>query len=340
MQRTISRRQIGGLACGAISGAALGGQRSLAQTPIVMKLGTATINDTQQEWLKRFADTVERDSGGRIKGEVYPASQLGQIPRMIEGTQFGQIQGWIGPPEFLAGVDERYEVLSAPGLVRDLDHARKALSDPQFRDAFLKLGANKGLKAVDIYPYSTLAFIMRSPVRTIDGFKGAKIRVLAASLQLEQIRRLGASPVPMPLGEVLTAVQQGAIDGVMTAIAAVTPMRFYDAAKYAVETDHAITSNIVVLSKSWFDKLPADLQSVVANAGTKTGAGIFDWAVEYNKSQEKLWQEKGGEIIKFSPEQKAELAKLFATVLETVLKNKPDVKALYEVLVAAANRTR
>ena len=84
--------------------------------PIVMKLSTATLNDTQHEWLKRFAAAVEKDSGGRIKGEVYPASQLGAIPRQIEGTQFGAIQGWVGPPEFLVGVDERYEALSAPGL--------------------------------------------------------------------------------------------------------------------------------------------------------------------------------------------------------------------------------
>ena len=85
-----------------------------------MKLATATINDTQHEWLKRFAAAVEKNSGGRIKAEIYPASQLGPIPRQIEGVQFGSIQGWIGPPEFLVGVDERYEALSAPGLMLQL----------------------------------------------------------------------------------------------------------------------------------------------------------------------------------------------------------------------------
>ena len=66
----------------------------------VMKLGTATINDAQHEWCKRFVAMVEKDSGGRIKGEIYPASQLGPIARQIEGVQFGAIQGYIGPPEF------------------------------------------------------------------------------------------------------------------------------------------------------------------------------------------------------------------------------------------------
>ncbi|HEY4736816.1 MAG TPA: hypothetical protein VIH63_05425, partial [Xanthobacteraceae bacterium] len=88
----------------------------------VMKLGTATINDSQHEWCKRFAAMVEKDSGGRIRGEIYPASQLGPIPREIEGVQFGAIQGYIGPPEFAVGVDRRYEVVSAPGLIANMAH--------------------------------------------------------------------------------------------------------------------------------------------------------------------------------------------------------------------------
>src|SRR5436305_694675 len=68
---------------------------------IVMKLSTATLNDTQHEWMKRFAVAIEKNSNGRIRAEIYPASQLGSIPRQIEGTQLGSLQAWIGPPEFL-----------------------------------------------------------------------------------------------------------------------------------------------------------------------------------------------------------------------------------------------
>jgi TRAP-type transport system periplasmic protein len=75
-----------------------------AEDGYVMKLSTATVNDVQHEWMKRFVTAVEKDSGGRIKGEIYTASQLGSIPRQIEGTQFGSIQGWVGPPEFLVGI--------------------------------------------------------------------------------------------------------------------------------------------------------------------------------------------------------------------------------------------
>ena len=99
-----------------------------------MKLSTATINDTQHEWLKRFGAEIEKNSGGRIKPEIYPASQLGSIPRQIEGVQFGSIQGWMGPPEFLVGVDERFESPSAPGLFSSVDQVMKVFQDPPVID--------------------------------------------------------------------------------------------------------------------------------------------------------------------------------------------------------------
>jgi TRAP-type transport system periplasmic protein len=176
-------------------------------TPIVMKLSTATLNDTQHEWLKRFAAAVEKDSGGRIKGEIYPASQLGSIPRQIEGTQFGSIQGWCGPPEFLVGVDERYEMLSAPGLFSSREQNERTINDPEVRDLILGLGANKGLFGAGIFPIGPSSIITRKPVHKLADFAGLKIRVLASQFQLELIRRMGGSPIAMTLADVLPAMQ-------------------------------------------------------------------------------------------------------------------------------------
>src|SRR5262249_48889337 len=146
----------------------------------VMKLSTATINDTQHEFLRRFAAAVEKDSGGRIKGEIYPASQLGAIPRQIEGVQFGSIQAWIGPPEFLAGVDERYEALSAPGLFTSAEQDLRVINDPAVRDMILGLAGNKGLTGVGIIPIGPSSIATRKPMRRLADFKGTKVRVLAS----------------------------------------------------------------------------------------------------------------------------------------------------------------
>ena len=130
-----------------------------------MKLSTATINDTQHEWLKRFSALVEKDSGGRIKAEIYPASQLGSIPRQIEGTQFGSIQGWMGPPEFLVGVDERFEAMTAPGLFTDHDQVMRMMLDPETQKLVYNLGVAKGVVGVGFAPMSASSILTKKPVK-------------------------------------------------------------------------------------------------------------------------------------------------------------------------------
>ena len=95
----------------------------------VMKLATPTLNDGQHEWMRRYAAAIETKSGGRIKAELYPASQLGSIPRMIEGTQLGSIQIFLAPPEFFVGVDPRFELLddrSRPGWAATSRRSRRS----------------------------------------------------------------------------------------------------------------------------------------------------------------------------------------------------------------------
>ena len=78
------------------------------------------------QFARNYAAAVEKDSGGRIKAEIYPASQLGSTQRQAEGVQFGAIQCQIVPPEFLTGIDERFEVLAAPGLVSSMADGQRA----------------------------------------------------------------------------------------------------------------------------------------------------------------------------------------------------------------------
>ncbi len=174
----------------------------------VMKMSTATVNDVQHEWMKRFVTAVEKHSGGQIKGEIYTSSQLGSIPRQIEGTQFGSIQGWVGPPEFLVGIDERYEVLTAPALFSSLAEHVRVINDPAVNDMMLGLGANKGLVGVGIFPGGFNSIVSRTPIQHVAEFKGMKIRVLASPFQQEMIKRMDASPVAMSLGDVCSAARR------------------------------------------------------------------------------------------------------------------------------------
>src|ERR1700757_5235397 len=68
----------------------------------VTKIALATLDDALHQYAKNYAAAVEKHSGGRIKPEIYPASQLGSIERQTQALQFGAIQCQIVVPEFLA----------------------------------------------------------------------------------------------------------------------------------------------------------------------------------------------------------------------------------------------
>jgi TRAP-type C4-dicarboxylate transport system substrate-binding protein len=304
-----------------------------------MKMSTATLNDVQHEWFRRFGAEVEKNSAGRIKGEIYPASQLGSIPRQIEGTQLGSIQVWNGPPQFLAGIDVRYEVMSAPGIFPDPAHAQRAMQDGEFNAAFLALGASRGLKGVGLFVTGPTGIATRMKVARLADLEGRKIRVLAADMDREEMRRLKATAVPMALGEVLPALQQGAIDGVMSSLPVITGLRYYDAARYYLEINHAMISVVSVVSKVWFDKLPADLQKVVVDAGQKVSREIYAWAADDAVKSRETWLKSGGEIAALPEAERAIVTRMMAPIGTEVTAKRPEDKALYELMLKAIQRT-
>jgi TRAP-type C4-dicarboxylate transport system substrate-binding protein len=289
--------------------------------------------------MKRYAAAIERKSGGRIKAELYPGGQLGSIPRMIESTQFGAIQLVLAPPEFLVGVDQRFELLSAAGLFESEQHAVRTISDPEFATAFLALGANKGLVGANLSFSGPQAFVTRAPFRTLADIKGKKIRVLASPFQIEQIAKLGATGVPLSLSDVLPALQQGAVDGALGTMQLFTALKYYDTTKYANETGQAYVFTLAALSKRWLDTLPADLQAMVLATAQDTGKEMDAWQIDFLARQRKTWVEKGGELDVLSPADKAEMMAKMGTVTEDIVKKNPDLNPLWDRLVAAAKRS-
>jgi len=323
-----------GLAAVVLAGATGG---AAAQT-VVMKLATATLNDAQHEWMKRFAAKIQQNSNGRIKPEVYPASQLGAIPRMIEGTQLGSIQAWIGPPEFLVGLDQRFELLSVPGILQDDQHAVKVVNDAAFMKEFLAVGTNKGLIGASMFLTGPTAFAMRTPARTLADFRGKKIRVLASPFQMEQMTRLGATGVPLSLGDVLPALQQGTLDGAFGSLPVFAALQYHGTTKYMTETGQSYIFSAAMLSKRWFDGLPADLQTAVMKTADEAQKETLPWSLDFLVSQRKAWAEKGGEVINLSAADKAELMKKLSTVGDDIVKTKPELKPLWDKLVVSVKR--
>ncbi len=328
------------VALGAFAGAvalSLGAARAQEKT-YEMKISTPTIHDVPDTFAANFLAAVEKDSGGRIKGQVYPASQLGSIPRQIEGTQFGSIQCAVIPPEFFVGVDQRYEVMAAPGLVSSLAQGHKVAADPEVLKLMLSLGANKGLHGVGLFMAEPSDVISKDPIRHLADFKGKKLRTFASKFQTEAWSRLGATPVAMTLGDVLPALQQGAIDGAVAGMGPFTHMHFSDAAKYITMTNQPAIFLIVDVSKKWYDSLPPDLQKIIDKDAAEQSIAIDSVAIAFRKKAEADWTATGGEEINLPPDEQATMLKTLSSVGADVSKSDPQLAGAYKIVTDAAVR--
>jgi TRAP-type C4-dicarboxylate transport system substrate-binding protein len=308
--------------------------------PYVMKVTTATINDGPHQLIKDFAAAVERDSRGRIKSEVYPASQLGSVPRQIEGVQFGSIEAAAMPPEFIVGVDERFEVMAAPGLVDSFEHGQRIAADSDVQKLMFGLGAAKGLHGVGLILSQPSSIVSKAPIRHLSDFRGKKIRIFASQFQTVALDRLGSTPVAMTLGDVMPALQQGTIDGAVAGIGPFVHLHFSDAAKYVTETNQPAIFIVLEVSQKWYNSLTQDLQEIIDRDGAKVSVAMNPVALAMYAEQRKAWVDGGGELISLPRDEQSAMMATLASVGADVAKAKPAVREAYQILTEAAQRTR
>ncbi|MDP6430174.1 MAG: TRAP transporter substrate-binding protein [Rhodospirillales bacterium] len=306
-----------------------------------MKIATATPKGNQNVWMARFKERVEKRAGGDIAIKLFPSSQLGTIPRTLEGLQLGTVEAWVGPTGFVKGIEPRYQVLDAPGLFQNLAHAQNTISDPSFRDFYLNLGEKKGIKGISIYPSGLISVVTRTkPIRKVADYKGLKIRVLASDMEVEAMKRLGAAPTPMPLLEVLPSLQRGAIDAVKSALVIFVPFKYWTISKYLTESDEGIIPTATFVSTLWFNKLPGNLQNIILEEGKKLDEEMYKFSLGERKFLQKLWVKNGGELIQLPPAEKKALMSKMETVGATVVAKNAAVKKVYERLLKVAAKHR
>jgi TRAP-type C4-dicarboxylate transport system substrate-binding protein len=323
-----------------LSFAATFGARAADDKTFVMKIALATVGDVLHEYAKAYAAAVEKDSGGRIKTAIYAASQLGSTEQQAESVQFGAIQCQVVPPDFLAGIDERFEVLAAPGLVTSIAQGQRLAADPAVRNLMLGLGSDKGLHGAGLFMVAPSSLVARTPIRHLADFKGKKIRILSSQFQSVAMRRLGATPKPMTLGDVLPALQDNVIDGAIGATSVFGAMHYVDVAKYVTEIGQPAIFAVTEISKKWYDSLPADLQQIVDKDAVTEAVAINPWVIDFNAKVRKDWANAGGELISLSSDEQTAMLKILSNVGDEVSNAKPQLSAAYQIVTEAAQRTR
>src|SRR5258708_21141355 len=196
-----------------------------------MKLSLPTINDVVHEYFKTLKKNVEARAGGKLKLEIYPANQLGQLPAVVEGVALGTIEAGSAANGFWVSLEPRFQVLDAPGLFDDVIHGNKVVNDPAIRARLATFGADKGVEILAPDIYSPLMLLTHKGVRAVADFQGQKVRTQGgAPIQVEPFKKLGIVPVPLPLGEALPAMQNRTIHGRVAAAPPFLSFKYYDTA--------------------------------------------------------------------------------------------------------------
>ena len=322
----------------AILGLGLAGAPARAEP--VMKMASATINDVQHEWQKRFKAGVEARAPGEIRIEIYPASQLGTIPRMLEGVLLGTIESFITPTAFAVGADPRLQIFDSPGLFDSPQHLARVIHDPAYRDRMETMALDKGLRIIGAIFNSPFVVLTKEPAPKLHDLAGLKIRTFASALQIEPLKALGAIPLPLPLSEVVPALQSGAIDGMLAGIPILVAFKYHDVAQYVTELHFSQIVSINVVNEAWFQSLPESLQQIVREEGRKAERAVFDFGVANLERSNGVWKENGGQLLQLSPEDRVRMMTLFAEVGTRILRQKPEVAAEYDRLVETVEATR
>jgi tripartite ATP-independent transporter DctP family solute receptor len=274
------RRLTGGLIHGAAGLALALGAAAAAAAAEQYTLNIGHVHDTQHPvhvGAQRFAQAAAEKSGGRIKINIFPGSQLGDRDA-IQNTQSGVIHGVIDTTTKLVTFVPEYGALDLPYLVKTQEEAYRLLDGPVVRRAIDEKGARAGFR-VPVHWEITLRNIYtgRKPVRSLADLKGLKIRVIQSPSYITLFRALGASPTPMAFGELYSALQQGVVDGAENDLVTYHNTRHFEVAKNLAITHHIMLVNSPILSERHWKGYPPDIQKALTEAALEGRKALMEY---------------------------------------------------------------
>jgi len=216
----------------------------------------------------RFAELVEERTNGQVVIKIFPSSQLGKAQKLIEGLVLGTIDFALTTTAVLGQFEPKLLVFGFPYMMRDRDHAYKALDTIGMELA--ESMEPKGLKVL-CYMENGIRHMIndKRKLNSPDDMKGLKMRVMSTPVYIEMMKSLGADPTPMAFGEVYSACQQHTIDGLECPAVHFWQKRFFEVNKYITLTGHTYESEPMMISMKTWEKLSPEFQKIMLDAAAE-----------------------------------------------------------------------
>jgi len=256
-----------------------------------------------------FEKRLEELSGGKIDVQVYPSSQLYKDNAVLKALRLNSVQ--MAAPSFskFGKIVPQLALFDLPFLFKDINHLHK-VQDGEVGQALKDKVTAKGIVALNFWDngFKQLSS-SKKPLLMPEDAKGQKFRIMSSKVLEAQFHAVGANPQMMPFSEVYSGLQQGVIDGQENTNSNIFTKKFHEVQKHLTITDHGYLGYLVVMSKKFWNKLPADLQKNVVQAMNEATEKERQYAQELNDSQLaeiKAYAEKTGKlkIYELTAEQK------------------------------------
>jgi TRAP-type transport system periplasmic protein len=236
-----------------------------SKPPITLRLTWNTSLDNHiGRGAQHLAQRANELTGGQVTIRLFPNAGLGSEQQALEGMQAGTVD--MGYITVYTNAVKLGVVLDLPFLFRDFAHWKKTVDGMPGR-TIAEAAPAAGVRVLAWHIGGWRDVYGSKPLRTVDDFKGLKIRTQQALAIVEFFKAIGAIPTPVAWPETYLALQQRTVDAAETALWAMFDAKQYEVAKYAVETHHA-QSNIPLLvsEQKWKSLAPEVQQAILAAA--------------------------------------------------------------------------
>jgi C4-dicarboxylate transporter DctM subunit len=245
---------------------------------------TSSENSTWQEGADRFAEILREESNGRMNVTVFASEQLSGgdpvagLEQLMNGDKaFGYYSTII-----YAGLDPKFGAINAPFLYSNFDEADQAIEGGALT-AYEDLVETKGVKMLG-FGESGFRQVTNNvrPIEEPADLQGIKLRIPGIGLFTDIHRQLGANPTTMSFAEVITALQQGTIDGQENPIDVIHSFGLADVQDYLTIWNYVYDPIILGMNKELFDSLTEEDQQIVMDAAMEANA----LQIESNRERE------------------------------------------------------
>lgn len=299
-----------------------------AQEPVVLKFShEAPENAIKGRTANYFAEKVKEYSNGSLRVDVYPGASLIPTKDEVRAAIRGQVDMIAPQTSYYVPFYPGWDVFYQPLLFDSAKEGMDLLAGEFGRELLDKL-QKVGLKGMGIWHDGPgYLFIKGEPITKPSQLEGRKIRLFPSAPLEEGVRAAGGIPVSMPAPDVYLSLQQGLIEGVITAVTYAAPARWYEVVKGATRMTMFIGGYGVIINKARWDKLSPEHKDVLQRAMKDAEKWNYDISVQNIADAEKTLTNNGVKLVDVSKDELAEWRKLMSPIYD---KQPAEVRELIE----------